>query len=148
MSKIKALLINANQLTYGEGFVGTLPLTYKTVEIEGAPNYSKQLQDMYDLIDCRTLEHFTLKVEDGCVVDLWFDEEGKLNSIKEKQFSVPLLMNGYRNLDIIRGNCIVTKSNADGDITSVTDEDIDCVLTYLNATYMFIMVDCELTKVE
>lgn len=148
MSKIKALLINANELIYKESLAGALALTYKTVEIEGAPNYSKQLQDMYDLIGCRTVEHFALKVEDDCVVDLWFDEEGKLDSIKERQFSVPLITNGYMNLDIIRGNCIVTKSNAEGDIASVTDEDIKHVLTYLNATYMFIMVDCELTKVE
>lgn len=147
MSKIKALFLKAGKPVRGEGRVGNIELGYKTVEIEGAPNYSKQLQDMYELIGCRTVEHFTLQVEDDCVVDLWFDEEGKLDSEKERLFSVPLIHNSHP-FDIVRGNCIVTKSNAEGDIESVTDEDINCVLMYLNLTYTFMMVSCTFVKAE
>lgn len=147
MSKVKALLITACEPTK-ESACFTMNQTYKTIEIEGAPNYSKQLSDMYELIGCDMVEHFTTRVTDNCKVDLWFDEEGKLDQRKSQQYSIPLVRPTGLVYDIIRGNCIITKSNRAGDITSVTDGDIEKVIKYLNQVYTDCGVRYTLTKAE
>ena len=151
MSSVKSLLINSNEVArevVDDMYKFSLQLTHKTVEVEGAPNYTKQLNDMYGMIGCERVEHLTLEVAHGCVVDLWFDEEGKLRSDKEYEFSIPLIQPNGMIYDIIRGNCLVTKSNSNGDIASLTDEDIEKVLKYVIDAYGCCFVRCSLNKSE
>lgn len=151
MSSIKSLLINSNEVAREvvEGmYKFSLQLTYKTVEVEGAPNYTKQLDDMYSMIGCETVEHFVLEVAVGCVVDLWFDEEGKLKSDTENELSIPLIRPNGMIYDVIRGNCLITKSNSEGDIAPITDNDIEKVIKYVIDAYAGCTVQCTLTKSE
>lgn len=151
MSSIKSLLINSNEVArevVDNMYKFSLQLTHKTVEVEGAPNYTKQLNDMYGMIGCERVEHLTLEVADSCVVDLWFDEEGKLKSDKEHEFSIPLIQPNGMIYDIIIGNCLVTKSNREGDIASLTDEDIEKVLKYVIDAYGGCFVRCSFNKSE
>lgn len=151
MSSIKSLLINSNKVVsevVDNMYMSSLQLTYKTVEVEGAPNYTKQLDDMYSIIGCETVEHFALEVADGYVVDLWFDEEGKLKSDKEYKFSIPLIRPNGMFYDIIQGNCLVTKSDSKCDIAPITDEDIEKILKYITRAYEYNGIKCTLTKSE
>ena len=150
MSSVKSLLIKFSSLGPSVSTCElVLELTYKVVEVEGAPNYTKQLHDMYDLIECRTVEHFALDVADNCTAHLWFDEEGKLDSSKENCFTVPLKDNSGKVFDVICGSCLVTRSNEEYDIDSITEEDIDKVLEYIRTTYdQCCGMTCNLVKSE
>lgn len=122
-------LINTLYLKVASDPLDLGDIQYSTKQVHGAPDYRTQLHDMYELLECRTLEHFTLRTLKGTRYDLWFDEEGKLlNPMKLP--CIPIVYNG-KVRDVIVGHCIVTTSDAEGDIAEITEEGIKEFLDYL-----------------
>ena len=116
---------------YDDGRLGSI--WYGMKKIHAAPDYHSQLQDMYNLIHCETVEHFSICTHKGNVFDVWLDEEGKL--VSPKKFPCIPLMYNKELRDIIVGNCIITKSNPEGDIEEITEEDVNEFLEFLKLSW-------------
>lgn len=110
-------------------------IQYGMKRIHSAPDYRSQLQDMYNLIGCQTVEHFSVCTHKGNVFDVWLDEEGKLIT-PNKLPCIPLVYKGEIR-DVIVGNCIITKSNPEGDIEEITEEDVNEFLEFLKISWKY-----------
>lgn len=108
-------------------------IQYGMKKIHAAPDYRNQLQDMYKLIGCETVEHFSICTHKGNVFDVWLDEEGKLVN-PNKRPCIPIMYKGELR-DVIVGNCIITKSNPEGDIEEITEEEVNEFLEFLKISW-------------
>ena len=99
-----------------------------TPVVEGVTfDTTDSLQNLYKLINTDIVEHLNVKVNDK-EYDFWFDEEGKLKEGVKPTY--PLFYN-EKLYDIIFGNIVVTKSDEEGEITGIPDEEFDSLVKSL-----------------
>lgn len=63
-------------------------------------------------------------------IDLWCNEEGKLNDLP----CCAALVSENKVFDIVVGNIVFTRANDMGETVSLTDEDIDYIKDWYNST--------------
>lgn len=102
-------------------FIDVKEENWTEIEIE------KSLQSYYDLIDCDCIDIVSRKIG-GQYFDIICDDEGLCNSPKISAINdmgEPMLV----------GNLFIVNYDGQGDITSLSDEDIDHVKKFIEMMY-------------
>ena len=122
---LKALVLKVDDC--GVGTTGHIQYSAVNIASHEVDNYAAQLSDIRKYLECKYVEHMLVKTADGNRFDLWLNEVGKLENLRP---CIPLIFEDHI-CDIIVGNVLVTRCNQEGDIITLTNEDINAFLDYL-----------------
>lgn len=76
-----------------------------------------ELESFRELIDCKTIEHFSMKWAPGVVLDAFMDEEARLSRKR------PFLFQGFR----FWGNVLLLRRGTNSDSDTLTANDIGAI---------------------
>lgn len=111
MSKIKGILITPN-----------MPITQPRVQILEVGSY----EDYYPLIDCECFDIQTRNFN-GHWLDIYCDDEGLFK--ENNQVAILTINNNGKVVEAIVGNVFIVGHNEEGETISLTQEEIDAVLS-------------------
>lgn len=93
------------------------------VEFEIGQSYDVISRAVGGWIECVNLR--------GLQVDMWVNEEGKLNSLPENPTATALFMDEFGGGDFIVGNVLITGGvDEEGETVGLTDEQIEVISNY------------------
>ena len=102
---------------------------FKTNEFDGIVKEfsNKGLDDFRNFIGCDLVQFVTIEMAKGKYYDIVCDEEGKCKDKWVGNF----IIGNPPYLDVIAGDCVVSKSDKNGNSISLTDKDIEIITKYV-----------------